>query len=94
MDTQQLISLMDKALTQNSELIAQNSKMLQIIMQGQSNFAPPSPPLASRPQYGRKKTVRSHTDPSVSYVVTTYPGGTKTCTCPHHKYRKVPCKHM
>ena len=44
-----------------------------------------------RPNY---KKVRSHTDPSVYYKVSTYRNGRKTCTCPHFKYNKSECKHM
>ena len=91
MDTQQLLSLLQKSISQNNELMALHAKMLEFMMKGQINFVPP--PVPTGP-YGRKKSVRSHTDPSVFYTVTTYPDGRKTCTCPHFKYRKIPCKHM
>lgn len=42
----------------------------------------------------RSVSVRSHTDPTKEYTVTTYPDGRETCTCPHYKYRKTICKHM
>lgn len=35
--------------------------------------------------------IQSFTDPGIEYVVDLLK---RTCTCPHHYYRKVNCKHI
>lgn len=39
-------------------------------------------------------SIESSSNPDKSYQVTLHPTGLWSCTCPHHAYRRVECKHI
>ena len=99
MDSQQLFTLLQTISEQNAKIIAICARLNPTETTNKTHVSSVSfsPSVSSVPPATtfcpRKKTVPSHTDPSVSYTVTTFPWG-KTCTCPHFIYRKKACKHM
>ena len=48
----------------------------------------------TEPSVVNQWAIESSSDPSKRYQVTLHPTGSWSCTCPHHLYRKVECKHI
>jgi len=59
----------------------------------QYNFVRRMPTLEAK-VYANKWNVRSHSDPSKSYMVSLTDDGQYECSCPQWIYRRKECKHI